>query len=427
MKRTILLVAHLTPPSPLSAARRSGGFAKYLGRRGHRVIVLTSKVSGSGPVEGAARTVRARDVMASGLNWRKGGFEALLGQGDGDQPVSAAAPEPSRLEDVVVPDLALVGWVPFALPAALRLAREERPDVVWTTGPPPSTNFIGLALQRRLGLPWIADIRDGWRFERNHADFPLAAQRALDAWLDRSLTAAADRVTAVTEPIARDAHERLGARHAATISNGFDLEELEVLQGPPPEGLLSPDRHSLLYTGRLGYAKRSPTSLLEGLRALKAARPDLAGRIEVVFAGPLRDDERAQIEAPDLSGMTRVLGSLDRETTMRLQRATDTLLLITTGNPSETGQKLFEYLAADRPVFVVGDRTEAARIVTSARAGSAAPMDDPDAIAQRLADLVEGRVEVSPNGVARRFHYDALAAELEAEIEAAISATTTVR
>jgi glycosyltransferase involved in cell wall biosynthesis len=427
VKRTILLVAHLTPPSPLSAARRSGGFAKYLGRRGHRVIVLTSKVSGSGPVEGAARTVRARDVMASGLNWRKGGFEALLGQGDGDQPVSAAAPEPSRLEDVVVPDLALVGWVPFALPAALRLAREERPDVVWTTGPPPSTNFIGLALQRRLGLPWIADIRDGWRFERNHADFPLAAQRALDAWLDRSLTAAADRVTAVTEPIARDAHERLGARHAATISNGFDLEELEVLQGPPPEGLLSPDRHSLLYTGRLGYAKRSPTSLLEGLRALKAARPDLAGRIEVVFAGPLRDDERAQIEAPDLSGMTRVLGSLDRETTMRLQRATDTLLLITTGNPSETGQKLFEYLAADRPVFVVGDRTEAARIVTSARAGSAAPMDDPDAIAQRLADLVEGRVEVSPNGVARRFHYDALAAELEAEIEAAISATTTVR
>src|SRR5690606_27754044 len=206
-----------------------------------------------------------------------------------------------------------------------------------------------------------------------------------------------------------DAHERLGARHATTISNGFDLEELAALQGPPPDGLLSPDRHSLLYTGRLGYAKRSPAALLDGLRALKAARPDLATRIEVVFAGPLRDDERAQIEAPDLSGMTRVLGSLDRETTMRLQRATDTLLLITTGNPSETGQKLFEYLAADRPVFVVGDRTEAARIVTAARAGSAAPMDDPPAIAERLADLVEGRVDVSPNGVARRFHYDALA------------------
>jgi hypothetical protein len=418
--RTILLIAHLAPPSPLSAARRSGGFAKFLAQRGHRVVVLTSKVSGSGPIEGAARVVRTRDVMASNLNWRKDGFEALLGQAQGETPTSVAAPPPSPLEKVVVPDLALVGWVPFALPAALKLAREERPDVVWTTGPPPSTNLIGLALQRRLGIPWIADIRDGWRFERNHGDFPLAPQRALDAFLDRTLTRAADRVTAVTRPIALDAHERLGAAHATTISNGFDLDELQTLSGPPPEGLLSPDRHSLLYTGRLGYVKRSPQATLDGLRALKAADPTTAARIEVLFAGPLEDDERAQIEAPDLAGMTRVLGSLDRTTTMRLQRAADTLLLITTGNPSETGQKLFEYLAADRPVLVVGDRTEAARIVTEARAGAAAPMEDPTAIARTLANLVNGRIEIDPGGIAQSFHYAALAAELEDEVEAAI-------
>ena len=422
--RTILLVAHLAPPSPLSAARRSAGFAKYLARRGHRVVVLTSKVSGGGTIEGAARIVRTRDLMASRFNWRKGSFDALQGQ---SETTTAAAPEPSRLEDVVVPDLALVSWVPFALPRAIALAQQEHPDVVWTTGPPPSTNVIGLALKRRLGLPWVADIRDGWRFERNHADFPLAAQRALDDWLDHRLTAAADRVTAVTAPIARDAHDRLGARYAATISNGFDLDELDELAGPPPPGLLNAGRHSLLYTGRLGYAKRSPAALLEGLRALKRRDPDTASRIEVLFAGPLRDDERAQIEAPDLAGMTRALGSLDRTTTMRLQRATDTLLLITTGNPSETGQKLFEYLAADRPVFVVGDRTEAARIVTQAKAGSAAPMDDPEAIAAALADLVHGRTAVSPDGIARRFHYAALAEELEAELEAAISSSTTVR
>jgi glycosyltransferase involved in cell wall biosynthesis len=361
--RTILLVAHLAPPSPLSAARRTAGFAKYLGRRGHRVIVVTSKISGQGPIEGAQRVVRTRDLMASRFNWRAGAFDALQGQAGG------AAPPPSPLEQVVVPDLALVTWMPFALPAALRVAEQERPDVVWTTGPPPSTNLIGRALQRR-GIPWVADIRDGWRFERNHGDFPLGAQRALDAALERGLTRAADRVTAVTEPIARDARDRLGARHATAISTGCDLE--------------------------------------------------------VLFAGPLSDDERAQIEAPELAGMTRVLGSLDRATTLRLQRAVDTLLLITTGNPSESGQKLFEYLAADRPVLVIGDRTEAARIVTEAKAGSAAPMDDPGAIADALADLVHGRTDVSPDGIAQRFHYAALAAELEAELETAIAARSTL-
>lgn len=422
MPRTILLVAQLSPPSPLSAARRTAGFAKYLGRRGHRVVLLTSKIAGSGPVEGAARVVRSRDLMATRFNYRRDSFEAISGQAH-----QATAPEPSRLEAVIVPDLALATWIPFAIPAALRLADEERPDVVWTTGPPPSTNLVGLALQRRRGLPWIADIRDGWRFERNHADFPLAAQRWLDHRLDQWLTSSADRVTAVTAPIARDARERLGAEHATTISNGFDLEELAELAGPPPEGLIDPDRHTLLYTGRLGYAKRSPKALLDGLRALKRRDPATAARVEVLFAGPLTADEQAQIGAPDLAGMTRALGSLDRTTTMRLQRAVDTLLLITTGNPSETGQKLFEYLAADRPVFVVGDRTEAARIVTEARAGSAAPLEDPERIADALADLVHGRARIAAEGIAERFHYDALAAELEAEIEAAISQTTTVR
>jgi glycosyltransferase involved in cell wall biosynthesis len=353
--------------------------------------------------------------MVSRFNWRRGSFDVLEGRAG-----AAAAPPPSALESVVVPDLALVAWVPFALPRALALAGEERPDVVWTTGPPPSTNLFGLELSRRAGLHRVADVRDGRGFERNHGDFPLGAQRALDAALERRLTRAADRVTAVTEPIARDARERLGARHASAISNGFDLEELAGQAGPPPEGLLSPDRHTLLYTGRLAYVKRSPAALLEGLRALRAADPRAAERLEVVFAGPLQDGERAQIEAPDLAGMTRVLGSLDRPTTMRLQRAADGLLLITTGNPSETGQKLFEYLAADRPVFVVGDRTEAARIVTEAGAGSAGPMDDPAALARALADVVAGRTPSAADGIARRFHYDALAAELEGELEAAI-------
>ena len=52
------------------------------------MIVLTSKVSGAGPVEGAARVVRTRDLMASRFNWRRGSFEAL----EGRSGAAAAAP-----------------------------------------------------------------------------------------------------------------------------------------------------------------------------------------------------------------------------------------------------------------------------------------------------------------------------------------------
>ena len=44
--RSILLVAHVTPPTTMSAARRAAGLTKYLARLGHRVTVLTSVMSG---------------------------------------------------------------------------------------------------------------------------------------------------------------------------------------------------------------------------------------------------------------------------------------------------------------------------------------------------------------------------------------------
>ncbi len=86
-------MAQLTPPSPLSGARRPANLAKYLERRGHRVTVLTSLASGSGGIPGATRVVRTRDLLASRLNWRRGHFEAIQGQ----QQATASASSPLEL------------------------------------------------------------------------------------------------------------------------------------------------------------------------------------------------------------------------------------------------------------------------------------------------------------------------------------------
>jgi hypothetical protein len=77
--KRVLLVSQYAPPSPLIAARRIGGLAKYLGRLGYRVTVLTSSVSGDGPIEGAVEVVRTPDLMTSRFNWRRGSFAALGG------------------------------------------------------------------------------------------------------------------------------------------------------------------------------------------------------------------------------------------------------------------------------------------------------------------------------------------------------------
>ena len=408
--RSILLVAQLTPPSGLIAARRAGAFAKYLGRLGHRVTVLTSRTSGEGGIQGAAEVVRTGDALATRLNWRRRHFEALSGGGQ------SGYSSPSRLESLVVPDLAVGTWLPFAAPRALSLARKNDFDVVLTTSPPQSAHLVGLALARR-GLPWIAELRDGWTFEPPRAPWPSRAQRRLDSALERKVAGKAHAMIGVTEPIVADLRERLGA-HAVLITNGFDPEEVPAAGGAA--SLLDPDRHSLVHTGRMEAARSSPVPLLEALRRLKRESPELADRLEVVFAGPLSARESELLAADDLAGLVKTVGWLERPRALALQRAADSLLVVTEG-PSRSSVatgKVFEYLGARRPIVVLGEGTEAARIVADAGAGLATSASDPVAIAEALrliltdAPKVDGRDEVL-----ERYSYPRLVERLATLIE----------
>ena len=411
--RSILLVAQLTPPSPLVGARRPGAMAKYLGLAGHRVTVLTSSASGRGPVPGAGRVVRTRDLLASPMNWRRANLEIL--QGKREQTYGKA----SLLERLLVPDLSLVGWVPFALTRALELRRGESFDCVITTSPPASAHLIGAAL-RSLGTPWVADLRDGWTFDPPRPAWPTRPQAAVDALLEGAALRRADRVIAVTRPIAFDLERRLGVP-VTVITNGFDPGERRAQDGPT----LDPARHSLVHTGRMNVVGRSPTAFFEGLHEYLRRRPDGARRLEVVLAGPVSAEQHAHLADRRLEGLVRSVGSLEHPTTLALQRRADTLLVLAEGNevrPSRsiaTG-KLFEYLGARRPVLVLGEDSEAARIVRDAGAGMAARGDDSAAIASALETLVDQGLDAPRRGV-ERYSWPALIRRLEAEIEAVVA------
>jgi glycosyltransferase involved in cell wall biosynthesis len=408
MTGTVLIVSHFYPPGEMVAARRPAALAKWLERLGYRVLVLTSAAWGSGPAPG--RVWRTRDLMGSRLNWRGGNLRAWTGQGE----EADYDPSPSLLARLVVPDVALATWVPFALGAAGRIAAGERIDCVLTTSGPESGHLVGLALRRR-GAAWIADFRDGWGFESIHS-WPTGLQRQLDAGLERLVVRRADAVTAVTEPIAADLRGRFGT-DALTLTNGFDPDEAPP--DAPRDELLSEDRLSLVHTGRMASSHRSPQPLVEALRLLDARSPELAREIELVFAGPLTPAERGLLEA--LGDRAVLPGSVPHRRSLRLQRQADGLVLLTAGSRrGEATGKLFEYLQATRPVLVLGERTEAARIVEDAGAGAAVPVDDPTAIAAGLERLARG--ELAPSGDSARreaFAYPALARRLAEVVEAA--------
>jgi glycosyltransferase involved in cell wall biosynthesis len=391
-------VSQYAPPSPLIAGRRIGGLAKYLDRLGYRVTVLTSSVSGDGPIEGAVEVVRTPDLMTSRLNWRRRSFAALGGG------LPAAYSRRSALESVVVPDLGVITWLPFALRRTRGLARDASFDCVLTSSPPQSAHLVGLALRRR-GIPWIAELRDGWTFEPPRPSWPTGLQRRIDGALERSTLTRADLVVGVTEPIVEDARRRLGVR-AELVTNAFDPEE--TTDAASVDDLLFDGRHALVHTGRMAVSGSTPRPLLEALARLRSPR------LDVVLAGPLSEDERELVARAEEQGLVRWVGALDRARTLALQQAADSLLVVTEGSSrrSVATGKLYEYLAARRPILVLGEETEAARIVGETGAGTATSAIDPDAIADALRDLVE-RPHAPPDAQAiERYAFPAVAARL---------------
>jgi glycosyltransferase involved in cell wall biosynthesis len=309
-------------------------------------------------------------------------------------------PPPRLVTDVVVPDSDLLAWLPGVVPLARRLVRSRAIDCVVTTGPPHSTHLAALALGGERPL-WIADFRDGWRYEPLRPPWPTRAQEWLDGALERRVATRADAVIGVTRPIADDLRARFDV-DAVHISNGWDPHWDEEIAGIDIE--LKHDVVSVVHTGTLGYsAWRDPGPLFAALRRLRAERPERARKLRLVLAGASNPRLAELLDGVD-DGIVQYLGELSRSQALALQRNGDALLLLTSpSHVSHATGKLFEYLAAGRPIIALAEGNEAARIVTETGTGITVRPNDVDGITRALLAAADGTLAsaYAPHGLER--------------------------
>ncbi len=429
-RRSLLLVSYFYPPTRDTGAQRPAAMAKWLARLGWDVTVLTTGAFGErrgasseeqvAAKDGGVRVIRSLDLQR--LRAKLTGHDRVDSLFDSDSYTG----KPHPLSKVIVPEPLAVAWLPFARSAALRAHRRRPFDAVLTTSPPESAHAIGLALSRR-GAAWVADVRDAWTYEPLRRPFPTAAQRRLDERLERRWLGAAGKVVCVSEPAARDLRER-GIADPRVIANAWDPDA-----DPGPDattavaGMLDPERASLVYTGRFGSYGRDPQPFAAAIRRFGAESPEDASRLEVAVAGPLTPDERTLFESAS-AGPVKVslLGSLERERSLALQRQADALLLLAQPQRSQlVNFKLFEYLAAGRPILALAAATEAGRIAADAGVSPIVRADDPEAIAAALGRLVRGELEGPDPAASARYSYPGAAAAMSDALEAARTAQAT--
>lgn len=354
--RRVLLVTYFYPPDPGVGGLRARGLARYLSEHGWEVVVLAAGRPEPAD-DGGVRVVRAHDpgelsvLIKAGLGLDVSrSFQEQLGV-----PASVRARQGSwgdrmfgLLKGLVVyPDDARP-WLPFAVAAGEALLADGPFDAILSSSSPPTVHEVARRLRARFGVPWAADFRDPWT--QNHA-YPYGPlRRAVERRLERRTIRDADALLTVSEPFAA-LLERLHGRPVAVAENGFD--PLERTTGDRP----LTDAFTLTYTGRLYAGAQDPGPLLDALRRLAGAgRIDL-DRVRLRFYGPPATWLASEAARRGLGGVVEEAGVVARDEALVRQRESQLLVLFDWRDRRSGGiypAKVFEYLAAGRPVLGVG-------------------------------------------------------------------------
>ena len=379
MPTKVLIVCFYFPPAGGGGVQRPLKLARYLPELGIETHVLAPTDprwihrDTELPIPEQARVHRAPYPGPRG----RLPAEELFGLSGFNRLWRRALLMPSRL---LIPDENTL-WLVTALPAALRIIRREKIDVVLTTSPPSSVHVLGATLKRLTGVRWVADLRDSIvaKPDRNFDRALVRVKELAHRRVARRIAKRADAIVCVTPTIAEEMRA-LGARgKIEMIPNGADLNDFAEVAYTPGE------RFRITHTGSF-FGNRDPRPFFSALAQIEAP-------ITARFVGDLRAADKAWVEGLGLGERLELIPFRPHHEAVELQRNSDALLLLL---PTEGGRgvdvpsgKLYEYLAARRPILAsVPLNGTAAELVRAAGAGIVVPPEDGEAIRAALVELV---------------------------------------
>ncbi len=291
---------------------------------------------------------------------------------------------------LLVPD-ENVSWNLTAIPAATRIVKHEGIDAVITTSPPNSIHLIGASVKRLTGVRWVADLRDSIAAHPHRRTDSLAVRtkEKTGEAIARLVARSADAIVTAAEAITEETRSLEPQAEVTTIPNGCDFDDfagLEYRRG---------DRFTITHAGSF-FGQRSPRPFLQ---ALAESKLDVVAR----FVGDFRPADREWAEELGLGDRLELHPYASHHHSLELQRSSDALLLLI---PEAGGRgrgvlsgKVFEYLAAERPILaVVPPDGAAAELIREVGTGVVAPPEDVAAIREALAGLHERWLAGSLNG-----------------------------
>src|SRR5690606_9032310 len=233
--KKVLIITYYWPPAGGPGVQRWLKFVKYLPEYGIEPIVYVPK-NPTYPLidEELQKEVSYNTTILKNNIIEPYGWASVFSKKNTKKISSGIIPDKKKQSalqklmlwvrgNLFIPD-ARVLWVRPSVSYLSNYLQGSGIDTIITTGPPHSLHLIGMELQKRFGVKWIADFRDPWTTIGYHKELRLSeSSQKMHIKMERDVLTTADSII-VTSPTTKAEFEQLTDKPVTVITNGYDVE-----------------------------------------------------------------------------------------------------------------------------------------------------------------------------------------------------------
>ncbi len=431
--KKVLVITYYWPPSGGAGVQRWLKFTKYLPENGWGPVVYTPE-NPEAPVDDPTlmKDIPAQTKVVRRPIWEPYQLYKLFMGLKGENRINAGfltEEEKSKNKEglsvwirgnLFIPD-ARRFWIGPSVRFLKKYLRRHPVDALISTGPPHSMHLIARKLARSTGLPWIADFRDPW----TEIDFyhQLRLSRFADSRhriLEKKVLREASRVIVIGKTMA-ERFEEIGGISPLVIPNGYDDADFHrKSSGPVSSGKENRPSFPIVHIGAMNRDRNHPV-FWQALAGLLSRESENRPEIRIILIGKVDIAVRQTIRESGLDDRVEIISSLPHDQIIPYLKSASVLYLPINRTPNarmiQTG-KLFEYLAAGRPILGIGPADgDAAEIIRDCRAGIMIDFDDRATVERTLEEWLrqqqKGNLDIRVSGAEKytRRHLTSLLAK----------------
>ena len=372
-----LIITYYWPPSGGPGVQRVLKFAKYLSDFGWEPVILTVEngeypaidetLSAEIPENCVVYKTKSAELSAL--------YKKFTGMKTGDSiPVATLAHKNTtwkqKLSNFVrlnffIPD-AKIGWIPYAVREGKKIIKKEKPDIIFSSSPPPTVHLIAMKLAKWSGIKWVADFRDPWtniHYLQQQRINPVS--KLINKNLEKKVIEKCNAATCVSNNFVNLLTKTNNTKFTV-ITNGFDNE----INYPVAKNA---DKFTVLYIGGLTHTRYYPDFVSSVAKLFETGKLD-SNFIEFQFVGSIEKDILEDIRekfkhAPNI----KIIDYVTHEKALEFMHKADLLLLFLEKGKDYEGHipgKLFEYLSTGNHILGIGNKNgDTAEIIEKTNTG----------------------------------------------------------